>query len=206
MSVVSTSSPPEADKDCGDLEDLATRLADLGRSSSKISVHQIREETGERSFGPFLLIPAIIELSPIGGIPGVPTVIAAVIALFALQILLGRKHFWLPQFIERLAMDGERFANAMDSVKTAARYVDTVVRARMTWATRSPWVRGIAAMVIALAATVPPLEIIPFASSLPMSAVALFGLALIARDGLVASVAMLVSVTVPIFVIWVLPG
>jgi hypothetical protein len=65
----------------------------------------------------------------------------------------------------------------MDSAKTAARYVDPVLRARSTWATRSPWVRGIAAMVIALSTTEPWLEIIPFSSSLPMSAIASFGLA-----------------------------
>jgi hypothetical protein len=206
MSITTTNSRRRAEKDCGNLEDLAIRLADLGRSSAKIGVHQMRGETGERSFGPFLLIPAIIELSPIGGIPGVPTVIAAAITLIGVQILLGRRHLWLPQFIERSAMDGERFAKAMDSAKTAARYVDSVLRARMTWATRSAWARGIAGVVIALAATVPPLEIIPFASSLPMSAIALFGLALMARDGLVATVAMLVSLAVPVFLVWALRG
>lgn len=77
--------------------------------------------------------------------------------------------------------------------------------ARTTW-TRSPWAHGIAAMLIALAAAVPPLEITPIANTLPMSAIELLGLAFVARDGLAAAFAMLVSLAVPEFLVWVLPG
>lgn len=91
----------------GGLADLLHRMHSLADSSDTLTIHDIREEVGERSFGPFLIIPAIIEISPIGGIPGVPTVIAVIISIFAIQILCGRKHLWLPQAVERRTVDGQ---------------------------------------------------------------------------------------------------
>lgn len=51
---------------------------------------------GKRSYGPFLLVPALIEISPVGGIPGMPTVLAATIIPFAALMVFGRKYIWLP--------------------------------------------------------------------------------------------------------------
>lgn len=42
-----------------------------------------------------------------------------------------------------------------------------------------------ALLCILLCTTVPPLELLPFASSIPMGAIALMGLGLMAQDGLV---------------------
>lgn len=61
---------------------------------------------------------------------------------------------------------------------------DKVIRARLTWATREPFIHIVAGLCILLACTVPPLEAVPFASTAPFGTIGLFGLALIARDGL----------------------
>jgi len=50
-----------------------------------------------------------------------------------------------------------------------------------------------AVMILALCATVPPLEFLPFASSAPMLAIASFGLALLVRDGLLMLIASVLS-------------
>lgn len=54
------------------LAELVESLLQLSNENKKLSVHRLREEVGERSFGPFLLVFAIIEISPIGGIPVFP--------------------------------------------------------------------------------------------------------------------------------------
>lgn len=113
---------------CGDFESLATRLGDLGRSSAKVSVHHIREETGERSVGPFRRSPAVIEISPLGGIPACRPSLP--IALLCLQIVLGGRHFWLAPVIKRLAMDGARFGKAMDCEHSRALRRFSVMRVR----------------------------------------------------------------------------
>lgn len=169
----------------GALGDVVEKLETLGRDNDRVSVHDIREAVGERSFGPFLLIPALIEISPVGGIPGLPTVLAVVIALFAVQILVGRRHLWLPDFIERRSFKGETFAKAMSKMKPVGRWADRVIRPRLEWLAEPPSLQIAAAIGILMAATVPFLEIVPFASTLPMGAVALLGLGLLARDGIV---------------------
>lgn len=169
------------------------RLADLGDRSETVSVADIKHEIGERSFGPALAVPAIVEISPIGGIPGVPTVIALVLALIAVQMLLARDHLWLPQFLERRQIKGNRMAQAMRKVRRPMDWIDNLLRPRMTWMTETPAIRVIAAICLLLCCTVPPLELIPFASTVPMAAIAFMGLGLMARDGLVMMVAALLS-------------
>jgi hypothetical protein len=177
------------------LTDVLNSIHDLAGRKDEVTVHDIRGEIGERSFGPFLLVPAIIEISPVGGIPGLPTVLAIIISLFSVQILFGRKHLWLPQFVEKRRLDGEKLKTGMDKLRPVARWTDKLLKPRMKWLTKPPWLQGIAAVCILLCCTVPPLELLPFASTAPMGAIALFGLALLSRDGLVATLAGLVSLS-----------
>lgn len=188
------------------LSGLLSTIDDLGDRQSQVSVHDIREAIGERSFGPFLLVPAVIEMSPIGGIPGLPTALAVIISLFAVQILIGRKHLWLPQFVEKRQIDGKTLKSAMDKMMPVARFVDRFLKPRLTWLTKAPWVQVAAALTILLCCSVPPLELIPFASTAPMGAIALFGLSLMARDGLLTVIAGLVSLSAVYLVYTVVAG
>jgi hypothetical protein len=186
--------------------DLLTMIDELGDRQRNVSVHDIREEIGERSFGPFLLVPAVIEMSPIGGIPGLPTALAVIISLFAVQILFGAQNLWLPQFVEKRTIDGKRLKSAMDAMMPVARFIDRFLKPRLKWLTKPPWVQVAAALSILICCTVPPLELIPFASTAPMGAIALFGLSLMARDGLLTVIAGLVSLSAIYLVYTVLLG
>ena len=167
------------------LSDLVDNLRELGEQQDQVSVHDIHEALGERSFGPFLAIPALIEITPIGGIPGLPTVIALVIALVSAQLLFGRDHLWLPGFLERQTLKGDRIKKGMDWLERPAGWIDRVLRPRLSWLSGKAGLRVVALLCIFLCMTVPPLELLPFASSIPMGAIALMGLGLMARDGLV---------------------
>jgi hypothetical protein len=166
------------------LHDVIEQLAETGYRMARVSISDIQEAIGQRSFGPFLLVPAIIEVSPIGGIPGLPTVLAIIVVLFAAQLLFGKRHFWLPKVISDRSLRGDRLKKAVDYLRPVARWTDKVIRPRLTWATREPFIHTVAGLCILLACTVPPLEAVPFASTAPMGTIGLFGLALIARDGL----------------------
>ena len=56
----------------------------------------------KRGFGPMLALPSFIACTPIGAIPGIPSLAGATILLIALQILLGRRHPWLPERVMEL--------------------------------------------------------------------------------------------------------
>ena len=174
----------------GDILDAIRELADDG---DKVSLGDLVEAFGSRSYGPFLLMPALIEMSPIGGIPGVPTVLAAIIVLFAAQMVFGRKHIWLPKFAAKWGVKSERARKAADKMDGIARFLDHWFHGRWPALTGGPFVRVAAVGSILLALSVPPLELLPFASTAPMAAIAAFGLALLVRDGVLMIAAMVLA-------------
>ena len=150
-----------------------------------VTVGDLMDAFGGRSYGPFLLVPALIELSPLGGVPGVPTLLAFVIAVFAVQMLLGRDHFWLPSWIERRAVRIDRVDQADDKMRAVTERLDRWSSDRLAALTGKAAQRAAAVCTLLLCLTVPPLEFLPFASAAPMAAIAAFGLGLIVRDGFV---------------------
>ncbi|WP_286790608.1 MULTISPECIES: exopolysaccharide biosynthesis protein [unclassified Pseudomonas] len=163
------------------------------KKKDKVSVGDIKREIGQRSYGPFLFVPSIIEISPVGGVPGASTFFALIVAVFALQMLFGRNHFWMPQFLAKRSIKSQKIESGLNKVRKVIRGLDKVIRPRLGWATQKTFVRLIAAICLILTTSVPPLEFIPFASLAPFSAICLFGLGLTAKDGVVVLLGMAVS-------------
>ena len=173
--------------------DILDRLEQIARAEGDVSLGKVVEALGNRSHGPFLLIPALIDISPVGGIPGLPTLLGAIIILVAAQMLLGRKHLWLPGFVTRRSLSPEKTCKTTAKLRGLARFLDRWFHGRMPRLTRGPFVRVAAGLCILLALTVPPLELLPFATTAPMAAIAAFGLALLVRDGLLMIIAMVLA-------------
>lgn len=169
--------------------DIVQRLREVAAQHQRVSIDDMVEAFGARSYGPFLIVPALLEITPIGAVPGVPTFLAALIVLFALQIVGGRRRFWIPSWLSKRSVSAERLCGAMDKMEPVARWMDRWFGSRWRALTRGPFVRLAALGCIALACTVPMAELVPFLSSGPMLAIALFGLALLVRDGLLMVVA-----------------
>lgn len=188
------------------LEHVVDTIDELGQRQQRVSLADMQAEIGERSFGPFLFLPAILEISPVGGIPGVPTLLSIIVAIFALQMLAGRKAFWMPEFLSKRAVNGDKLHAALKKMRPAVRVMDRIVRPRLQWLTRKPFTRLVAVTAVLAAASAPPLEVLPFASSLPFSAIGLLGLGLIAHDGLLTVAGMVVAVGGMVVVASVLLG
>ncbi|MBO6766955.1 MAG: exopolysaccharide biosynthesis protein [Erythrobacter sp.] len=167
------------------VEDVIGELDELASKSDEVRIRDALDDFGGRSFGPFILLPALLELTPVGGIPGVPSFLAAVIALVALQMLFGRDHVWLPQFIQNRSVGSKKLHKAVRKLRGVAKWLDGHSRDRFDSLTRGVWIKVAAVAILLLCATVPPLEFVPFASSAPMLAIVAIALALIVRDGLV---------------------
>jgi hypothetical protein len=173
-----------------DLESMLDQLDEAGSGSGSISAGELVDTVGQRSFGPWLLIPALIALTPIGAIPGLPTMLALIVILIAGQLVIGQKRFWLPELIRERDIERQRLRNGVGYLRPAARMVDKVLQPRLTWLTKGPFVPIAAALCVAVALTVPPLEVLPFAGMVSWAAIAAFGLALIAHDGALALIAL----------------
>jgi hypothetical protein len=175
------------------LGDILDRFEELAQQESRVAVADMVDAVGTRSYGPFLIVPALIELSPVGGVPGVPTVLAALVALFAVQMLLGRRRLWIPGWVARRGLGAPRLTRLVAAVRPMADRADRWFHGRLRALTSGVGVRVAALVCIALAMLVPPLEVFPFASSAPMGAIALIGLALLVRDGALMVLASLLA-------------
>ena len=95
---------------------------------------------------------------------------------------------WLPKFIRERSIPKDKWDSAQEKLKPWAKRIDTVIRPRLEWIVQGAMDRVIAAASIVLALSMIPLGLIPFAVMVPGAALLAMGLALTARDGVLAIV------------------
>ena len=159
----------------------------------RLSIADLVDALGNRSFGPLLLLPSLILVTPISGIPGAPTFGALVIVLVAGQMLLGSRQLWLPEFIRNRTLPAEKLRKGLAALKPAAGLIDRMVGRRLMFLTKRPFGLMLAALCIALALAMPPLEFVPMSSTILAAAVFLLALALTVQDGALALLAVLLT-------------
>jgi hypothetical protein len=175
------------------LEQVVSRIEDAEEGNERVTMRQILHSLGSRSFAPLMLVPALVVISPVGGILGVPTAMAAVIALVATQLLAGRHSVWLPEFVLSKSVRRERLDKIAGFTNRAASYVDLLLARRLTVLVETPFDHVIAVLILVLCLTVPPLEALPFANAVSGAIIAAFSLALLAQDGLLAIIAAIAT-------------
>ena len=148
-----------------------------------VTLRDVVEAFGEAAFVPLLIVPALVVVSPLSGIPFLPTVFGSVIALVALQALVGKRRLWLPGVLMRRRISGERLESALRRVHRLAEWIDRNSRSRLTPLTRPPLDAGSKALCVVSGASMPFLELVPFSSTLLGVAVVLLSTSLLVRDG-----------------------
>lgn len=183
------------------LQALTKQIEGLADRTETVSVETVWTRIGKRSFGAVLLVPSLIALTPAGGIPSLPSILALIVLLISAQILFGREKLWLPGFLLRRSVSSDRLKKSLGYVHPVARWVDKAIRPRLTILTGNNFSYAIAIVCILLAFAVPPLEPFPFAGTPIWITFALFGLALVAQDGILVILAMLTSLS-SFYVLW----
>lgn len=182
------------DREPADLEELLDRVAAIARERERVSFGDVLDSVGRRSFGPLLLLTGLIILAPlIGDIPGVPTVVGLVVLLISAQLLLRRDHFWLPEWMLNRSIAAEKLCKAVGWLQRPASFVDRLLKPRLTHLVEGPWVYLMALVSALIALATPVMEIVPFSANGAGAVLTAFGLALIAHDGLMALLALLVA-------------
>ncbi|MBE8716681.1 exopolysaccharide biosynthesis protein [Cellvibrio polysaccharolyticus] len=178
------------------LTNLQQLLDCISQGSAKeewVSLGTVVEAIGNRSFGPLLLLPGIVLVSPLSGIPGMATFMGILVLLIASQLLIGRHYFWLPQWLLARSLPGEKVLLMIEWLRRPARSVDRFLRPRLDFFIQGISIYLIAMLCIAMALFMPAMELIPFSASSAGIALTTFGLALIANDGLLACIAFSIS-------------
>ncbi|MGQ9424532.1 exopolysaccharide biosynthesis protein [Gilvimarinus sp. F26214L] len=174
------------------LEQLLERLKENTCAGDSVSVGDMLDAVGRRSFGPVLLLFGVIPASPLSGIPGLPSVISVLVLLVVVQLLAGHKHFWLPAFLLNRRVPRSKYTKALSFLQKPARWIDRPLHPRLQLLTRGPAEYVIAVVCLVIALTMPPLELVPFANTTTGIALSVFGLALTANDGLLVMIGLAV--------------
>ncbi|MBS9403640.1 exopolysaccharide biosynthesis protein [Halomonas sp. TRM85114] len=168
-----------------DLTTLLEQIRHAGEGEERVSLEAILDSVGQRSFAPFLLIAGLITLAPlIGDLPGVPTLMATLVVLSSGQLLARRKHVWFPRWLLTRQVSRERFQKGLDWMMRPASWVDRLLKPRLSRLTRPPANLPVALTCLLIAMAMPPMEFVPFTANGAGLALTLFGLALLADDGL----------------------
>ncbi|WP_280549307.1 MULTISPECIES: exopolysaccharide biosynthesis protein [unclassified Halomonas] len=169
------------------LSSLLDKIQQAGQHRESVSLGAILDSLGRRSFAPFLLIAGLVTLAPlIGDIPGVPTLMALLVVLSCVQLLAGRNYIWLPAWLLERRVSRERFTKATRWMERPACWVDRLLKRRLVQLTRPPAHLPVALTCLLIALAMPPMEVVPFTANGAGLALTLFGLALLANDGLMA--------------------
>lgn len=177
--------------------DLVERLIALALTRRRLSIESMLAVSGQRSFGPLLLLAGLIATSPLSGILGVPTLTATIVLLVAGQMLAGRRHIWLPEWILARTLPAAATARALRAIRRPAAMMDRLLHPRLTLLTAGTGNRLVACACVIIAISMPPLELLPFAATSAGILITLLSLAVIANDGLIALVAIALGASIP---------
>ncbi len=146
----------------------------------RVSIRDVVEALGDRSFAPVMILLAVPNAIPF--IPGSSTVLGLLLALIALQLLIGRRRVWLPERLNRWSFDRDGFGRVVGKATPWLARLERMARPRYWPSTYrlAERIAGAVAIVLSLMIMLP----IPLANGPPAIAICLLALGISERDGL----------------------
>ncbi len=183
------------------LLELLDGIEAAAQDRDSVTIEEMMDAVGRRSFGPVVLLVGIVLVTPLSGVPGIPTLMGLLTLLTLGQVLLGRKHFWLPRWIVHRSISNQRLKLGVRWLRPTAFRIDRLTRPRFTPVVDGPGLYLIAVGCLVISMVMPATELVPFSASIAGLALAAFGLAMISRDGILALFAWAVSLAGPLWLI-----
>lgn len=180
-------------QDSENLQHMLDKIGQAEAEQDQVSLGAIVHAVGSGSFGPLLLLAGLLTVSPLSGIPGMPTFMGVLTILVSTQLLLGRDSFWLPGWLLKRSFGRSKLEKALKFMRPPARFIDRGIRPRLQVlvGARGSWC--IALICTLLGISMPPMEVVPFSVNVVGAILMVFGLALIGRDGLLALGALILT-------------
>jgi hypothetical protein len=168
---------------------LSAILEDLGRLDHDISLSELIDRFGASAFGAITLVFAVACALPLP--PGSSTVLGAPLVLLTPQIALGRTSPWLPAWLRRRKVQARDLDQISAKLTPWLRRVERFSKPRMhlLFTPAGLQVMGVVCALLSLVLILP----IPLGNLLPAAAVAVFSLAFILRDGVLAILGYLLT-------------
>ncbi len=181
---------------------LSQRLSQIVEEDGpdRLSFTGLAEQLHSRAWGGLLFIFAAINVLPLP--PGTSTFFALPLLIVSAQMVLGRRSPWFPARLDRRGVTKLELTRLIEKIEWLELRMERIFQPRLPELTGATAARviGIVCFLLSLAAAVP----IPLFHMAPAAAIALFGLALIYRDGslvIVGAVATLLSIVVDVLIV-----
>jgi hypothetical protein len=195
---------PAADgSNLSSLGDVADRVRE-STHSGEVSVGEVLDALGPRSFVPLLLAPAILAATPLSGVPGVSMICGVLIALISFEMLMSYDQAYIPGKLRRQTVDGDSLRKALEKSRPVIDWVDRHTRSRLSGLFHRPMVYIPKLICLFSGMAMPFLEFIPFSSSIVAIGVSFLAISLLTRDGLFFLIALLPYIGVVLLVLGVL--
>ena len=154
-----------------------------------VTLGEIIHRLGHRAFGAMFFVFAAPNWLPMP--PGASTFLGFPLVLMTPQMIFGVRGPWLPNFIDERKIKRQHMTDAFRKLIPWLVKVEKVSRPRLTFLFGPVGDRVIAfvCFLLALVLILP----IPLGNMAPAAAIAIFGLAMIQRDGVLALVAYAIS-------------
>ena len=160
-----------------------------GEAGRQVTIGSFVAAMGQRGFGFCLIVFGIICAI---SLPGVSTVTALPLVLFAAQMVWGLKQPWVPAFLAKRSFSADNARRSLERARPWLRRIEIFARPRASWFTRGPMERviGLVCLMLACVIVLPG----PFTNIPPAIAITLLGFALAERDGVLAAISLVVAV------------
>lgn len=167
--------------------------ADGQPPSQPLTLGELLNSVGRRSYGPLLLVIGLFAISPATALPGMTWATAVLTLIVAGQMALGLPRIWLPRQALGLRIGRRELREGVENSRPAARWVDHLLRRRLELLSKPPFVNLVALLCVGAALVTFPLGLIPLAPLVPGLAIVAFGLGMTARDGVWLLLGMLIA-------------
>nr|WP_274709266.1 exopolysaccharide biosynthesis protein [Nitratireductor luteus] len=191
---------------CAPAADAPRRLSRIfeelaGNARGSVTVAQLRQALGDRSFATLLVFFSCLNMLPLP--PGSTLILGIPLILLSIQMVLGNRTVWLPQFVLKKSLTADSFRHMSGRLVPRIKWVEKLIRPRYWPFARDHADRiiGLIALILSIAVTLP----IPLGNWFPAFSCALVGLALSERDGVLLGIAV-ISGTLSLLVIAVVIG
>ena len=121
-------------KEEGALTDIIAELEESASESGgdEVEAGHLIDALDHRGYGPALAVLPLLEISPLGGIPGFPTILALTLAAITVRLLMGYEHFWAPNWLRRRTLKSDRVIRAVEWLKPVSLRIDAKLHERLS--------------------------------------------------------------------------
>mgnify|MGYP001056319659 CR=1 FL=1 len=155
-----------------------------------LSISEITGAVGEKGFGLVLIVLSLPSALPVPA-PGYSTPFGIVIALIALQMILGHEAVWLPKKLGDIRIKPKLADGMLGTASKFLQKIERFIRPRQQWI-RSRAGQAALAIVIFIMACLMMLPI-PLTNTFPAMVIFMIGVGLAEEDGLLAIAAFAVG-------------